>query len=138
MTIVDNDIPEAVGPVVIKKSRAAKSEVQPEKSKALKHMPEWIRDELSETKGHIIPTLIDFYGCQENPWELDYQGREVFLWLAQVVIDYLFPNVHYNLQKSDNIYAKVRTICLLVVAEAHIIAFTTLRFVRAFRMLEAS
>jgi hypothetical protein len=104
----DSDMPEAVGRV-IKRSRAAKSEVDPSKSIALKNMPEWIRDELNEVTGRIIPTVIEFYGCQANPWELDYQDHEVFLWLAQTVIDHLFPHVQYTLTKSDQIYSKVRT-----------------------------
>ena len=104
----DSDLPEAVGPVM-KRPRATRTELDPEKSKALKHMPDWIREELDETKGSIIPTVIEFFGCQANPWELDYEKADVFLWLVNVVIDHVLPEHHFRISsKSDQIYQNVR------------------------------
>ena len=109
ITFEDRDLPQAVGPI-IKKPRAARTDIQPEKSKALKHMPDWIRDELDETKGHIIPTVIEFYACQSDPWELDYEKADVFLWLVHTIIDHLFLEEHFRISsKSDQIYQKVCT-----------------------------
>jgi hypothetical protein len=80
----DSDKPKAIGSIT-KKPRAAKTKVDPSKSIALKNMLNWIRDELNDVTGRIIPTIIEFHGCQTNPWELDYQENKVFLWIAQIV-----------------------------------------------------
>ena len=125
-----NDLPQAlVAPSpTVKKSRAARSEVIPEKSKALKHMPDWIREELDETRGCIIPTVAEFVAWQADPWRLDYDKADVFLWLVNIVIGHIFPEQHYRItSKSDQIYQKVRITYLFI---SNVLIILVRRFVR--------
>ncbi|KAI0084248.1 hypothetical protein BDY19DRAFT_997859 [Irpex rosettiformis] len=109
ITIIDSDPPEPVGDVVKKPSRAARTQVVPGKSLAVKHLPEWIRDDLDPTRtGRIIATVVDFYGCQQDPWKFDYDDAEVFLTLVQLLIDHLYPEKHFGVSKTDQIYGKAR------------------------------
>ena len=58
-------------PSTLKRSRAKrtpKAEVDPSQSLSVAHLPEWIRDDLED---FILPTLLDHYGSQEDPWTLD-------------------------------------------------------------------
>ncbi|KAI0808969.1 hypothetical protein BC629DRAFT_1480626 [Irpex lacteus] len=122
MTLVDDSRGQpktsttTAGPSNLKKPRASRSEPDPEKSKALRNMPEFARAELDESTGSIIATLVHFFGLQAWPWELDYNDRlrgqppnDVFWWLFHKIMDHLFAEKHYTAQsKSDQIYQKAR------------------------------
>lgn len=106
---------KVTGPVEtpeLKKKRAAKTEVPPEKSLALKHLPDWVKPGFDAKEGQIIPTLVDFYGCQPNPWDIDHHTQDLFEVILQLIIDHLYPDVHYTVEKGAKIYQVVSSMLL--------------------------
>ena len=48
--------------------RTPKAEVDPSQSLSVDNLPDWIRDDFDD---FIIPTLLDHYGSQDDPWTLE-------------------------------------------------------------------
>ena len=97
-------LPDAVSPAFEKKPRAPRSEREPDKSKALKHMLDWIRKDFDPHTGRIVATLVDFYECQAWSWELNYNEKgktkndnDVFWRLFHKIVDLLYTDEHCKL-----------------------------------------
>ena len=102
------------------KARAPRSEVNPTKSIALKNLPDWSHTLFEDKRGGsgvLVSTLVDIYGAQINPWDLDHEtsGGDLFLKLVQIVVDYLAPARHYEVTKNCQIYRRVSGLLLVQV-----------------------
>lgn len=88
------------------RTRAAKTKINPEKSSAFINLPDWSKPHLGPN-GAIIPTIIEIYGAQQNPWKMDLD-EDTFLLIVQYTIDAVAPSQHYTLTRGDNVYRKAR------------------------------
>ncbi|KAK7680001.1 hypothetical protein QCA50_016947 [Cerrena zonata] len=68
-------------------------------------LPDWIKKSFTTI---IIPTILAHYGGEANPWDIDHGEEDLFACLLQEVIDYLHPEQHYVVNKSDSIYKQAR------------------------------
>ena len=87
-----------VVPLAMNPARAAHSVVDSEKSLAFEYLPEWIK---SCWFSDLMPTLIEFYGAQDNCWDLDDGKNDMFYYLLQKIIDTLYPEEHHVLVKPS-------------------------------------
>ena len=101
-----------------KAKRTKQADMDPSQSKSAETLPSWIREEFNAT---IIPSLVDYYGGQEDPWMLDprkpTKGNPVrasgapsdqseplgIVDVLQEYIDQIFPRKHYTLFTNDAI-----------------------------------
>ncbi|KAH9948380.1 hypothetical protein B0H21DRAFT_242801 [Amylocystis lapponica] len=86
------------------RQRKPRTPVAPAKSLSRETLPGWIKPDF-ETK--LLPTIIDTYGAEDNPWKLDGDNDD-FLDVAQNALDLVCPRQHHTLAKSDKIYAIAR------------------------------
>ncbi|KAI1785119.1 hypothetical protein LXA43DRAFT_1100679 [Ganoderma leucocontextum] len=107
-----------------KAKRTAQADMDPKLSRAGKNVPAWISDDFDNV---ILPTVLDHYGGQEDPWTLDTKkptkGKAVvassstsasnvdqggLVDVLQQLINQLFPRKHYELASSDIIVRVTR------------------------------
>ena len=87
------------------------------KSFAFETLPGWVKPFWSH---QLIPSLVEFYGAQDDPWDLDDNENDIFYCLLQKLVDALYPEQHHILVKpaktvsleDSKIYAIVSAISL--------------------------
>lgn len=103
---------------VRKRPRRAASEVPEEESRSSRHLPGFIKPFLEPS---IIPTVINYYGAKENPWDLQELGRDELLDLCQTLVDEVLPRKGHIVKKSELIYKLVSVLTL----QSHVVLYTT-------------
>ena len=99
---------DAVVPASTKKTRAARTQVSTAISRALFALDNWVQDSVL-TK--IVPSLIAFYGAQENPWDLDGVSRTEFKKTLNGLLTRIYPNrAPHEVTAGDKLWRFVRMI----------------------------
>lgn len=70
-------------------------------------LPLWIQPVFESS---IVPTILEFYGSVDNPWDRDQNKSNFFLGFLQDLIDKCCPEQHYVVQtkEADRIWYHVR------------------------------
>ena len=72
--------------------------------RSFKTLPAWIKPIFTLT---VIPTILNYYGAQDDPWDLN---ADKFSEVLQGVIDQIFPEECFTVDQKHQIY---RIVCLL-------------------------
>jgi hypothetical protein len=92
-------------PQVAQKRRAPRSVVSDEKSLSIDTLPPWAK---FHWKLQFVPSLIDVLGGEANPWDAEKnQGGEGFIDLLQQVVNAVYPEANYIVQKNCKIFRMV-------------------------------
>ena len=77
-------------------------------SKSLKYelVPAWCKPEI---KTEIVPTIIEIFGAQDNPWTLKTVTHGPLVDILQKRIDDVFPERHHTVQRKEILYRWVST-----------------------------
>ena len=77
-------------------------------SKSLKYelVPAWCKPEI---KTEIVPTILEIFGAQDNPWTLKTVSHGPLVDILQKRIDDVFPERHHTVQRKEILYRWVRT-----------------------------
>ncbi|ETW77430.1 hypothetical protein HETIRDRAFT_421556 [Heterobasidion irregulare TC 32-1] len=94
-------------PVDMNALRRPRSQVGPAKSLSKSQLPEWAK---KHWDSKIIPTLLDFYGIQDDPWNLDGDdGVTLFRTALQQTINLVCPGIKYTpMPVRDKVYLIAR------------------------------
>ncbi|TFK84560.1 hypothetical protein K466DRAFT_601891 [Polyporus arcularius HHB13444] len=87
-----------------KKSRAPKKRLTGALSRAFEALPSWIQDTMISV---IIPSLIKFYGAQDNPWSNDGENHK-FRTVLKALLRKLHPGREDELQRGDAVWKFAR------------------------------
>ncbi|KAI1782329.1 hypothetical protein LXA43DRAFT_1187693 [Ganoderma leucocontextum] len=87
------------------KKKRTRTKVSSEESRGYDALPTWVKDKILDT---IVPSMIKFYGTQENPWDLDQVTGSHFLELLRSVLKAACPDHNITLDKGDKIYKFAR------------------------------
>ncbi|KAH9846009.1 hypothetical protein C2E23DRAFT_625992 [Lenzites betulinus] len=58
---------------------------------------------LPEVKSVVVPSIVEYLASQDDPWSLD-TADFTFQELVQELVNQVFPEQHYRVEKRDNIY----------------------------------
>ena len=112
-----------------KVKRTKQVDMDPSNSKSADTLPSWICEVFNDT---LIPSLVDYYGAQEDPWMLDprkpTKGNPIhasgivsdpdepvgIVDVLQNYINQLFPRKHYSLSSNDPIVKIVSSSLMFV------------------------
>lgn len=93
---------DSVIPAPTKKPRAPRGHVSATVSRALFALDTWVQDTVL-TK--IVPSLVDYYGSQENPWDLDGETRTEFGKKLNGILTKLHPNrAPHDVKPGDKLW----------------------------------
>lgn len=82
------------------KRRAPKTEIDPDRSISVAHLPNNIK---SNWVAYVVPTLIDYAGTSLTPWQFE-KDSDTFVALIQIIIDIVHPEEHYTVVKGSKAF----------------------------------
>ncbi|KAH9951836.1 hypothetical protein B0H21DRAFT_717801, partial [Amylocystis lapponica] len=88
-----------------KRQRKPKAPVAPTKSLAFENLPSWIKPHFDSK---LMPTILEIYGAEDDPWDLDHDDQDYFRSVVQETIDLICPRQHHSVTKGERIYAIAR------------------------------
>ena len=88
-----------------KRTRTRKADMPVRQSRSSENIPNFFANVMY---AEFIPTLLDYCGSKQNPFNMKEEGNDEFLQTCQSLVDALCPNEEYTLTKSDAIYKVVR------------------------------
>ncbi|KAA1472183.1 hypothetical protein DENSPDRAFT_850739 [Dentipellis sp. KUC8613] len=79
----------------------------PSRTRGQDQLPAWVT---SKYKTSLLPTLIDFFGLQEDLWDLNGYDGDVFVHILRIVANELYPTQFYEPTKGgdDKLYTLAR------------------------------
>ncbi|KAI0056601.1 hypothetical protein BV25DRAFT_1977053 [Artomyces pyxidatus] len=101
----ESPLPESEDARGFAKRRAPRSVVDPAKSRGIGSIPEWIQPIY---KTQVIPTILEFYGSQLNPFLIDGEDGTLLTSLLTEVVGAISPESHYSAVQGDKIYAQTK------------------------------
>ena len=72
-------------------------------SKSLKYelVPAWCKPEI---KTQIVPTILEIFGAEDNPWSLKTVQHGPLVDILQKRLNEVFPERHHKLQRKEILY----------------------------------
>ncbi len=89
-----------------KKMRSPKKRLTGAASRAFEALPSWIHDTIISV---IIPSLIKFYGAQDNPWSIDGDNTNKFRNVLRALVRQLHPGHEDEVSRGDHVWKFVRS-----------------------------
>lgn len=78
-----------------------RAKVLSEDSRGYDALPQWVKDKILDS---IVLSMIEYYGTQANPWDLDEATGWRFLELLCLVVKATYPDRDGTLDRRDKVY----------------------------------